>query len=93
MSAAEARLAVMKSGGRSEDVAATEAQLKGAQARLDIVKRGASEADLQSAQGGVASAQARLDKARADLARLKNPPSQDELTAAKASSAPDPFSR
>ncbi|MBI4319670.1 MAG: efflux RND transporter periplasmic adaptor subunit [Chloroflexi bacterium] len=81
---AEARLSTLSGGGRYEDVASAAAALDAARARFEVVKRGATSADLQASRSAVTAAQSRLERARADLARLKAPLSQDELAGLRA---------
>ena len=84
LTSAQARLSTVQSGGRTEDVASAQSALDAARARFEVVKRGATASDLQTAKGAVTAAQSRLEKARADLAKLRSPLSQDELATLRA---------
>lgn len=60
LASAEAKLATLQAGPRSEDVAAAQAGVNQQQLRLQNMRSGGRAEDIKAAQAGVAAAQARL---------------------------------
>lgn len=74
---AEANLAQVRAGARTEDIAAAEAALKNAQANYDKIAAGTRVEDIAAAEASLRGAQANYD----DLAQG---PDEDEITVAAA---------
>ncbi len=69
--AAKARLAMMQSGFRKEEIAQAEAALKGALAQLTEARKGFRTEDVKAAEAGVAAAQSAYDLAAKDRRRME----------------------
>ncbi|MFQ5343118.1 MAG: efflux RND transporter periplasmic adaptor subunit [Anaerolineae bacterium] len=76
LAAAQARLAQLKAGASSEDLAAGQAAVDSAQAQLDKLQAGSDEIDVQAARAALDSAQKSLNKVLAG-------PDQFEMDQAK----------
>ena len=77
LGSAQARLAEMQAGARSQEIAAARAELDAAQAELDLFREDPRSADL-------AAAEASLAEAQASLADVMEGPGKNEVTEALA---------
>jgi len=84
LAAAQARLANMQAGSRSEQIAQAKAALEAAQAKANTVHKGATDAQMAAAQTAVDQATANLQAAQARLALVKAGPTQAQIAAAEA---------